>query len=148
MDRVALFPGTFDPFTKGHESIVKRALLLFDRIIIGVGYNSSKDSGFFPVDKRVEDIAILFKDFSSVSVEKYDCLTVDMCRKAKVGFIIRGIRNVVDFEYERSIALTNKVLEPDVETVFFFADQDLSAINSNILRDILRHDGDISKFLP
>ena len=148
MERVALFPGTFDPFTRGHESIVNRALPLFDRIIIGVGYNSSKDSGLFPVDKRVEVISKLFKDNSSVSVEKYDCLTVEMCRKNKAGFIIRGIRNIVDFEYEKSLAQTNKVLEPGVETVFFFADQDLAAINSSILRDILRHDGDISKFLP
>lgn len=148
MHKIAVFPGSFDPFTLGHESIIKKALPLFDKVIIAIGYNSQKETGYFPIDKRVEDIKKVFINKSEVSVQKYDCLTVDLCEKLKAKYIIRGIRNITDFEYEKSIAQTNIMLNPNIETIFFFPSNEYSTINSSIIRDIIKHGGDASKFVP
>lgn len=148
MDKIALFPGSFDPFTLGHESIIKKALPLFDKIIIAIGYNSQKESGYFPIDKRVESIKKVFVSQPSIIVQKYDCLTVDLCKKLNASYIIRGIRNVLDFEYEKTIAQTNTIINPNIETIFFFPSNEHSTINSSIIRDIIKHGGDASMFVP
>ena len=148
MKKTAIFPGSFDPFTIGHKSIVDKSMALFDKIIIAIGVNSEKKSCLYSVKDRIEQIMHLYENQPGISVMEYDCLTIDFCRQVNAKFIIRGIRNILDFEYERSLAQINKSLEPDIETIFFFSDQDVSAINSSILRDILKHNGDIGKFVP
>jgi pantetheine-phosphate adenylyltransferase len=148
MEKIALFPGSFDPFTIGHDSIINKALNLFDKVIIAIGNNTEKKGSYYSLEDRIERISILYKNQPKVWVQHYDCLTIDFCKKVSAKFIIRGIRNVIDFEYEKSLAQTNNVLDPEIETIFFLANQDFSAVNSSILRDILKHNGDISKFLP
>lgn len=143
----AVFPGSFDPITKGHEDIVKRAVALFDEIIVGIGINSSK-SYFFSLEKRMEFIRQTFKDEPRVKVQSYTGLTIDYCRSAGAQFILRGLRSSADFEFERGIAQMNKAMATDIETVFILTAPELSAINSTIVRDILRHGGDASQFVP
>ena len=148
MEKIAIFPGTFDPYTIGHDSIIQKALHLFDKIIIAIGNNSEKKTSFYSIEDRVREITKIYKDQTQVYVQQYDYLTIDFCKKVNARFIIRGIRNVMDFEYEKSLAQTNNVLNPEIDTIFFLANQDYSAVNSSILRDILKHNGDISKFIP
>ncbi|MGD9992023.1 MAG: pantetheine-phosphate adenylyltransferase [Salinivirgaceae bacterium] len=145
--KTAVFAGSFDPFTTGHESVVVRALPLFDTIIIAIGSNSSK-SGFLSIEERIELIENVFRDEPRVKVEAYDGLTVDYCKKVNAGFMIRGIRTAADFEYERGVAQMNKIMLPDVESVFLLTTPELTPVNSTIVRDILRHGGDVSQFLP
>ncbi len=147
MERIAVFPGSFDPFTIGHESIVKRALNLFDRIIIAIGVNTNKVD-FFPLEKRLQWIKEVFEFEEKVSVCSYTGLTVDFCRKNNARFIIRGLRTSADFEYERSIAQVNRAMADDIETIFILTLPEHTAITSTLVRDILRHGGDASKFLP
>ncbi|QZT36597.1 pantetheine-phosphate adenylyltransferase [Halosquirtibacter xylanolyticus] len=147
MSRIAVFPGSFDPFTIGHESIVRRALPLFDQVIIMIGYNSEKRS-FFPLEKRVEWIEKVFSDTSKVTVATHEGLTVDFCRKVNSNHILRGLRTAADFEYERAIAQVNKKMEDDLETVFLLTTPEHTPVTSTIVRDILRHKGDVSMFLP
>jgi pantetheine-phosphate adenylyltransferase len=147
MDRIAVFPGSFDPFTIGHESIVRRALNLFDRIIIAIGVNTNKVD-FFPLEKRLQWIKEVFEYEEKVSVMSYTGLTVDFCRKQNARFIIRGLRTSADFEYERSIAQVNRAMADDIETIFILTLPEHTAITSTLVRDILRHGGDASKFLP
>jgi pantetheine-phosphate adenylyltransferase len=147
MERIAIFPGSFDPFTVGHESIVKRAIPLFDKIIVMIGYNSNKRS-FFPVEKRLKWINEVFKDESSVSVESYEGLTVDFCKKVNASYILRGLRTSADFEFERAIAQVNKKMYPKIESVFLLTTPEHTPINSTIVRDIILHGGDASQFLP
>jgi pantetheine-phosphate adenylyltransferase len=147
MNKVALFPGSFDPFTKGHENIIKRALPLFDKIIIAIGVNSSKGN-FFSLEKRLAMIRHLYHDEPRISVESYDSLTVEYCRKAGAGYILRGLRTSSDFEYERAIAQTNRKMQPGIETVFLLTTPELTPINSTIVREILRYGGDYTHFLP
>jgi pantetheine-phosphate adenylyltransferase len=142
----AIFPGTFDPFTVGHYSIVKRALLLFDEIIIGIGNNQMKKT-LLGVDKRLDIIRQSFKDETRVKAEIYDCLTVDFALKAEAGFILRGLRTVGDFEYERSIGDTNRILT-GIETVILFTETGYAHISSTLARDLLVYGKDISDFLP
>jgi len=146
MKRVAIFPGSFDPFTIGHENIVYRAVDLFDEIVIGVGYNSNKQD-FYPVDVRVEWIKYLFSEEPKVSVEKYEGLTVDFANQCGAGFILRGIRTAADFEYERAIAQVNKAMT-GIESVFLLTTPEHTPVNSSIVRDIIKHKGDPSKFIP
>jgi pantetheine-phosphate adenylyltransferase len=148
MEKIAIFPGSFDPYTIGHDSIIKKSLHLFDKVIIAIGNNSEKKTIYYSIEERIDLISKLYSHQTRISVQQYDCLTIDFCKKVKAKFIIRGIRNVIDFEYEKSLAQTNSVLDPEIETIFFLANQDFSAVNSSILRDILTHNGDISKFLP
>lgn len=147
LERIAVFPGSFDPFTIGHESIVKRGLYLFDRIIIAVGINTNKVD-FFPVEKRVQWIKEAFEFEERVSVHSYEGLTVDFCKRMNANFILRGLRTSADFEYERSIAQVNKAMNNEIETVFILTDPEYSAVTSTLVRDIIRHGGDASKFLP
>lgn len=147
MERIAIFPGSFDPFTIGHESVVRRAMVLFDKIVIMIGYNSNKRP-FFPIEKRVKWINEVFKNDKNVSVEIYEGLTVDFCRKVNARFILRGIRTSSDFEYERAIAQVNKQMYPELESVFLLTLPEHTPVNSTIVRDIILHGGDASKFLP
>jgi len=147
MKKIAVFPGSFDPFTIGHEDIVKRALSLFDEIIIAVGANALKKS-FYPLAVRKELITEVFKDEPRVRVDHYEGLTVDYCIKNSSGYLIRGLRTAADFEFERAIAQVNKVLAPNVESVFLLTVPEHSHINSSIVRDIIRSGGDASRFVP
>ena len=147
MERIAVFPGSFDPFTVGHEYIVHRALSLFDKVIIALGTNAEK-SGFYPLDKRVLYLNQLFANEKQISVKDYSGLTVDFCKQNNSKFIIRGLRTSADFEYEKAIAHVNKVLNQDIETVFILTSPEHSAITSTLVREIIRHKGDATKFLP
>lgn len=143
----AIFPGSFDPFTIGHESIVLRALELFDEIIISIGYNSEKKS-FFTVENRIKIIEEIFKDEQRVIVKKYNKLTVDFCNELNIKFILRGLRTASDFEYERAIAQMNHLMKNNIETVFLLTEAKHTPVSSTILREILKYDGDICKFIP
>jgi len=147
MSKTAVFPGSFDPITLGHESIVRRALPLFDQIIIAVGENSTKNN-MFSVEERMKLLSLVFSDCPNVIIDKYVGLTVDYCRKVNSRFILRGLRTSADFEFERSIGQVNKLLYTDIENVFLLTLPEHTAINSSIVRDIIRHKGDISRFVP
>jgi pantetheine-phosphate adenylyltransferase len=147
MKITAVFPGSFDPITRGHESVIKRALPLFDEVFIAVGINAEKKS-FFDLSLRIEWINKVFIDFPQVKVIQYEGLTVDLCRKLGAHYLLRGLRTSADFEFERSIGQINKKLYPEIETVFFLTDPDFSMLNSSIVRDILRNGGDASQFVP
>ncbi|MBI2967378.1 MAG: pantetheine-phosphate adenylyltransferase [Bacteroidetes bacterium] len=145
--RTAIFPGSFDPITKGHESIVRRALPLFDKVIISVGVNTTKQC-CFPLEKRIEWIKKVFSKEKNVTVETYSGLTVDFCRKMGASFIIRGLRTSADFEFERAIAQMNRTMAPEIETLFLVSLPEFAAINSSIVREIYRSGGDIGTFIP
>ncbi|WP_316815534.1 pantetheine-phosphate adenylyltransferase [Pedobacter nyackensis] len=145
--KIALFPGSFDPITIAHVDILKRALPLFDKIVVGIGLNSSKQS-FLSAEKREEIVNTVFADTRNVEVELYEGLTVDFCKKINANYMVRGIRSVGDFEYERAIAQINQTMMPEMETIFILSKPEYSAISSTIVRDILRNNGDVSKFLP
>ncbi len=145
--KIALFPGSFDPFTVGHESVVRRALKIFDKIIIAIGFNTTK-SAYFPLDKRIEWIKRVFADTNKVEVHSYKGLTVDYCKTVGAGFILRGLRTAADFEYERAIAQVNKSMYPEIETVFLLTLPQHTPINSTIIREIIKQGGDASQFLP
>ena len=147
MKRIAIFPGSFDPFTIGHESIVRRALPLFDKVVIMIGFNSNKQS-FFPLAKRIKWINQVFKDEDKVEVQSHEGLTVDFCKKVGASYILRGLRTSADFEYERAIAQVNKKMHPEIETVFMLTKPEHTPVNSSIVRDIILHGGDASMFLP
>lgn len=145
--RTAIFPGSFDPFTIGHYDVLESALQLFDKIIVAVGYNSSK-KGFFSVETRVEIIRQATAHLPNVEVCTYSGLTIDLCHQLGVKNIIRGLRTTTDFEMESVIAQANKKMAPDVSTVFIPACQEYSFISSTVVRDILIHRGNAGQFLP
>jgi pantetheine-phosphate adenylyltransferase len=145
MKRIALFPGSFDPFTKGHEVIVHKALSLFDEVIIAIGINSTKTS-MFDTEKRVAHINSLFAGKASVRVLTYQKLTVDLCKDLGADFIVRGLRDAKDFDYEKTIAHMNHEMAP-VETVFFLTDTKYAPINSTVVREIYRNKGNIDPFV-
>jgi pantetheine-phosphate adenylyltransferase len=147
MKKVAVFPGSFDPFTVGHEAIVKRALSLFDEIIIAVGANALKKS-FYPVETRKRMISKVFRDEPRVRIDHYEGLTVDYCKKNNSGFLLRGLRTAADFEFERAIAQVNKAMAPEIESVFLLTIPEHTPITSTIVRDIIRSGGDASRFVP
>lgn len=147
MSKIAIFPGSFDPITKGHELVVNRALPLFDQIIIAVGSNSQKKN-LFPVEKRIQWIKDTFAGESKVSVRTYSGLTVDFAESTGASFILRGLRTSADFEFERAIAQMNKAMKPGIETIFLLTTPELSAITSTIVRDIINNGGDASAFVP
>jgi pantetheine-phosphate adenylyltransferase len=146
--RTAVFPGSFDPFTIGHESVVRRALSIFDRVVIGIGENTTKTS-FFPLQKRIEGIKKVFEDMQDkVEVRSFKGLTVDFCKSVDAGFILRGLRTAADFEYERAIAQTNRAMYPGIETFFLLTLPEHNHINSSIIREIIKQGGDAGRFLP
>ncbi len=147
MSRIAVFPGSFDPVTKGHESIVHRALPLFDFIIVAIGSNSTK-SYMFPLEKRKKWLEQIFASEPKIKVVDYSSLTVEFCRKHNARYILRGLRSVTDFEYESNIAQMNRMMEPTLETIFMLTLPEFSGIRSTIIREILRHGGDVSQFIP
>lgn len=146
MERIAVFPGSFDPFTIGHKAILDSALPLFDKVYIAIGCNSSKKS-FFTLEKRIADISALYNGNEKIAIETYDTLTIDFCKKVHANFILRGLRNVADFEYEQTIAQTNKQLS-GIETVFIATPPELSNVSSSIVRELLSYGADASRYLP
>ena len=145
-NKIAIYPGSFDPFTLGHRDIVERTLQFVDHVIIGIGVNTSKSS-FFSAEERVMMITKVFEKYNNVSVLPYEGLTVDFVKQQKGSVIIRGIRNVSDFEYERNIADMNWAIEK-VETVILLANPKYSSLSSSIVRELIKHKKDISQFLP
>ena len=144
--RVAIFPGTFDPFTLGHMDILKRSLSLFDKIIVGVGINNQKKT-MFSIDERVKFIKNCFKKNSKISVQSYSGLTIEFCKKVGATFIVRGIRNNGDFEFEKAIARTNRKLSK-IETVFLLTSAKTSFISSSIVRELISNGGDFELLVP
>jgi pantetheine-phosphate adenylyltransferase len=147
MKKIAVFPGSFDPFTIGHEGIVRRALNLFDEIIIAVGANALKKN-FYSLETREKMIGKVFHDEPRVKIDHYDGLTVDYCKKNNAGYLLRGLRTAADFEFERAIGQVNMSMAPDVESIFLLTVPEHSFINSSIVRDIIKSGGDASKFVP
>lgn len=143
----AIFPGSFDPITKGHEALVLRGLELFDEIIIAIGTNSTKKY-MYSLEQRMDFIRQTFANEPRIKVESYEGLTTEYCKKSEANFMLRGLRTSADFEFERAIAQINRDLQPELETVFLITSAELSAISSSIIRDIIKNNGDASKFLP
>ena len=147
MKRKALFPGSFDPFTAGHLNILKRALTMFDEVVVAVGINQDK-RGFFTNEQKIDIIRQVTEGLEGVDVMAYDTLTIDFCRQLGVRHMVRGVRNMIDFENERAIADANRRLCPEIETIIIPTAQEFAHISSSAVRDILRHKGDTSMFLP
>jgi pantetheine-phosphate adenylyltransferase len=145
VSKIALFPGSFDPFTKGHESIIHKAIPLFDTIVIGIGINSGKNY-FFELEKRRKQISKIYEDFPMIQVKTYQKLTVEFCKDIDAQYILRGLRDTNDFEYEKAIAQMNLSIS-GIETVFFMTDPAVAPISATIIREIARNNGDISSFV-
>jgi pantetheine-phosphate adenylyltransferase len=146
--RIALFPGSFDPFTKGHEDIVLRGLQLFDEIIIAIGYNSQKSTRYFDIELMIRCINKTFEAYPNIKVIAYSELTAGFARKNGARFLLRGLRNTTDFEYENSIAQVNRKLFTELESVFLITSPQLTWINSSIIREVHKYGGDVAEFLP
>lgn len=147
MSNIAVFPGSFSPFTLGHQSIVNRSLPLFDKVVIAIGINAKKNQ-YFSIEEREEWINLIYQNNEQVEVQKYEGLTVDYCEKIGAKYIIRGIRDSHDFKYEKNIAQTNNDLNTNIETIFIITSPKLSHISSTLVRDIIKNGGDVTKFLP
>lgn len=147
MKRICLFPGTFDPLTLGHTDIIDRALPLFDKLVIGIGRNSNKKP-MFSEKQRLKWLKEIYKNNPKVDAIAYDGLTVGCCKKVGANFILRGIRYVNDFEYEKAIADMNRSIEPEIETIFLTCLPQFTSVASTLVRDVLRNGGDVSQFLP
>jgi len=147
MSRKAVFPGSFDPITKGHESVINRACDLFDEIYVAIGINTNKKY-LFELEDRKKWIASTFAGNPKIKVLTYDILTSELCKSLGAKYILRGLRNTSDFNFEFSIAQTNRALVPGTETIFLVTDIEYAAINSSIVRDIYIHGGDIKQFIP
>lgn len=145
MDRIAIFPGSFDPMTIGHIALIKKALPLFDKIIVAIGINTVKKS-FQPLEERLARIRRALSGMPQVEVEAYDCLTTDLCRQKGAKFILRGVRSNADFEYERNIADINRTVAPDIETVILLADPEMAVISSSMVRELAAFGKDVSKW--
>ena len=144
--KTAIFPGSFDPITLGHKDIIEKSLNIFDSVIIGIGQNSEKKY-MFSAERRKQFVEEAFKSINNIEVKIYDELTVDFCKKNNADFIIRGLRNVSDFEFEKNIALTNRKLS-GIETVFLLTSAKNSYISSGIVRELIKNNGDYSLFIP
>jgi pantetheine-phosphate adenylyltransferase len=145
--KTAIFPGSFDPFTIGHESVITRAMPLFDEIIVAIGTNTTKNA-YFSIEQRMKMIRDVFSDTNKIKIESYQGLTVEYCRKKQARYLLRGLRTSSDFEYERAIAQTNKAMYPELESVFLLTLPEHTHINSAIVREIIRLGGDASQFIP
>jgi len=146
-DNIAVFPGSFDPFTVGHESVVLRAMSLFDKIIIGIGSNTNK-LAFFSAKQRLDMIRELFAGNHKIEAMYYDDLTTDFCKRVGAKYMLRGLRTSSDFEYEKAIAQVNQAMLPEVESIFMLTLPEHAAINSSVVREIMRYGGDVSRFVP
>lgn len=147
MKTSAVFPGSFDPITKGHESVVLRSLDLFDNITVAIGINAEKKY-LFPLEQRLQWLTEVFAPYPQISIAAYDGLTTDFCKKNNINFILRGLRTAADFEFERGIGQMNKKIFPAIESVFLLALPEYNSLCSSIIRDIYRNGGDISQFIP
>jgi pantetheine-phosphate adenylyltransferase len=147
MKRIAIFPGSFDPITKGHESVVLRALPLYDEIIVAIGENTSKKE-YFSLEQRLDWIRKTFENNPKVKVDSFSSLLVDYCKEKGAKYVVRGLRNSIDFQYERNIALINQELYSDLETIFMLTKPEDTAISSSFVREILSFGGDVTKFIP
>lgn len=147
MKKVAVFPGSFDPITLGHVSVIKRAIPLFDEVIIAIGDNADKKH-MFSAKQRENWIREVFKNEPKVTIEIYSGLTVEFCKQRNVHFILRGLRTSADFEFERSIAQINRRLAPEIDTLFILTESQYTPISSSIVRDVIRNKGNISEFVP
>lgn len=147
MSRRAIFPGSFDPITKGHVDILKRALPLFDQIVVAIGENSAKKY-FFPLAQRINFLKELFADEPKIEVNAYNGLTTDFCKTENANYILRGIRSSADFGYERTIAQFNSQLNNEVESIFLISSPEYAYLSSSVVREILKHKGDVSPFVP
>lgn len=146
--KTAIFPGSFDPFTMGHHDIVMRSLNLFDEVVIGIGYNSAKKNRYFDIDLMVEKIESVYRQIPEVKVVVYNELTSTLAKKYNAGYLIRGLRNTTDFEYENTISQMNRYLNSELETVFLITSPQFAAISSTVIREVHRYGGDVSEFLP
>ena len=146
--RTAIFPGSFDPFTVGHYDVLEQALKLFDKVIVAVGYNATKKGGFFDPETRVKMIEEATSHLENVEVCTYTGLTINLCKKLGVNYIIRGLRTTTDFELESVISQANKKKDPQINTIFIPASQEYSFVSSTVVRDVLIHGGDASLFIP
>lgn len=147
MQRVCLFPGTFDPITLGHVDVIKRSVSLFDKLIIAIGVNSQK-TPMFTVEQRIAWMKEIFKDYPQISVTSYSGLTIHYCKEVGAQYMMRGIRYIADFEYEKAIADMNRMLAPEIETIFLTCAPEYSTISSTIVRDVIRNNGDVSRIIP
>lgn len=147
MEKIALFPGSFDPITFAHMDILNRSLNLFDKVYVGIGLNSTKQSLLSP-SQREQMLKKVFVNTPKIEVVTYEGLTVEFCHKIGAQYMIRGIRSTADFEYEKAISQMNHAMRPEIESIFILSKPGFSAISSTIVRDILRNGGDISKFVP
>lgn len=147
MERICLFPGTFDPVTKGHVDVIRRSVSLFDKLVIGIGTNSSKQP-MYSVEQRCQWIQDIFKDEKRIEATGYTGLTVDFCKQIGARYILRGIRYISDFEYEKAIADMNRMLSPEIETIFLTCSPEFSTISSTLVRDVIRNNGNVSLFIP
>ena len=145
--KIALFPGSFDPVTKAHVDILRRAIPLFDKVVIGIGLNSTK-AAFLDIERRKAMLQAVFANEKKVEVLTYEGLTVEFCKKIGASYMIRGIRTVSDFEYEKAIAQMNHALVPEIESIFIVSKPGYSSISSTIVRDIMRNKGDVRQFIP
>jgi pantetheine-phosphate adenylyltransferase len=146
--KTAIFPGSFDPFTMGHHDIVMRSLNLFDEVVIGIGYNSTKKNRYFDIDVMVEKIESVYIQNPQVKVVVYNELTSTLAKKYNASYLIRGLRNTTDFEYENTISQMNRYLNSELETVFLITSPQFAAISSTVIREVHRYGGDVSEFLP
>ncbi len=148
MKRIAIFPGSFDPFTNGHHDIVMRGLKVFDEIVIGIGYNSQKQNRYFSIEETEEKINLTFKDEPNISVMVYNELTATLAQKVGARYILRGLRNTTDFEYENSISQVNRYINEDLETFFLITSPEFASISSTIIREVHKYGGSVDHFLP
>ncbi|WP_154855725.1 pantetheine-phosphate adenylyltransferase [Cyclobacterium xiamenense] len=148
MKKTALFPGSFDPYTKGHHDIVMRGLNLFDEIIIAIGHNTTKKSRYFDIDLMVKKIEGVYLDIPAVRVVVYNELTSSLAKAQCAQYLLRGLRNTTDFEYENTISQMNRYLNEELETVFLITSPEYASISSTIIREVHRYGGNVDKFLP